>query len=64
MDSEQKRQIENQLRVIQLAVDNLIKLLPKEQQMVGSELQRIDMLKASLYFKYVKEIPDNTETDE
>jgi phage-related protein len=55
MNEEQRRKIENHLRVIQLAVTQLLDLLPEEQSHVGSELQKIESLKNALYHKYVRE---------
>lgn len=54
MNDEQRRKIENHLRVIHLAVTQLVELLPEEQSHAGSELQRIDSLKNALYHKYVQ----------
>ena len=50
---EQRTAIMMQVRIVKAAVDSLLELLPDEQQMVGSECQRIDSAANEIHHKYI-----------
>jgi hypothetical protein len=50
---EQTRKIKNHLDKITIAVGELNRLLPLEQNRVGGELHQIEILQRILYAKYV-----------
>jgi hypothetical protein len=60
---EQTRKIKNHLDKITIAVSELNRLLPIEQNRVGGELHQIEVLQRTLYAKYVTKEISATEDE-